>query len=140
MDMNTLKETVQHDLHKIGVSIGDEKGIYFSEQLGCHAPGDYFFVNDKGFHCVSIDDRGNIEPEVTYRDAEGILFALYWGITANLAVEYARLHQKSGEDWRRTMFAKQLELLQVLGEPYYIKGKHAIDEVLANSPYNDALF
>lgn len=140
MDMNTLKETIQHDLHKIGVNLEDEKGIYFSEQLGNHAPGDYFFVNDKGFHCVSIDDRGNIEPEVTYHNAEDLLFVLYWGITADLAIEYARLNQMPGKDWRRIMFAKRLDLLQALGEPYYSKGKHAIDEVLANSPYNDALF
>ena len=63
-----------------------------------------------------------------------------WGITANLAIEYASINQKAGQDWRRALFPKQLELLQILGESYYTKGKHKIEEVLKNNPYNDTSF
>ena len=140
MNMNEFKTIIKNDLKKIDVDIAKENGIYFSEKLGNHASGDYFFVDSKGFHYVSIDDRGNVEPEAVYRDLDDILFILYWGITSNLAIEYASINQKAGQDWRRALFSKQLELLQILGESYYTKGKYKIEEVLKNNPYNDTSF
>ena len=108
--MNEFKTIIKNDLKKIDVDIAKENGIYFSEKLGNHASGDYFFVDSKGFHYVSIDDRGNVEPEAVYRDLDDILFILYWGITANLAIEYASINQKAtANSWRIILYQRKVQ-------------------------------
>ena len=141
MNMNEFKEIIKKDLNKIGVDMEEkEHHIFFSAELCNRTPGDYFFADVKGFHYVPIDDRGNIQPETLYQNLDDCLFTLYWIITANLSIKYARIKQKPGEDWRRIMFPKRLELLRMLGEQYYARGRCVINEILENNPYNDALF
>ena len=54
-----------------------------------------------------------------------------------MSIAYAKEHMKSGEDWRRLMFRKQLELLKNLGEEYHMRGQKAIKNILQENPYDD---
>lgn len=140
MNTSQLKDVIKKDLTKINVDIEAETTISFSATLGNRSPGDYIFADKQGFHFVSIGDRGKIEAETTYHNLDDILFAVYWLITSRLSVVFAKENRKQGEDWRRKMFPKRLELLKMLGDIYYLKGQVKINQILEENPYNDELF
>lgn len=140
MNLNRFEEVVKKDLERINVDISKEKTIIFSETLGNHAPGDYYFANEEGYHAVSVGDRGQIEAETFYPNLEDVLFAIYDMITFRISVEYAKTNKKPGEDWRKCVFSKQLDLLRNIDEKYYTKGKNEINEILRKNPYNDSIF
>lgn len=140
MNTDQLKDIIKKDLTKISVDIEAETTICFSATLGNHAPGDYVFADERGFHFVSIGDRGKLEGDTTYQNLDDILFAVYWLITFRLSVAFAKENIEAGKDWRRKMFPKHLELLKTLGDIYYLRGQAKIDQILAENPYNDELF
>lgn len=142
MKIEDIEMRIKDDLRKIGVDIEAEKEkglICFSKTLGNHAPGNYVYVDGDYFYLTSIGDRGEIEERVKSPKVEDVLYEIYWGITARVSIEYARVNKKEGQDWRRIMFPKRLELLKLIGEQYYLKGKKEIENTLAENPYNDKL-
>ena len=47
------------------------------------------------------------------------------------------INREKGKDWRRILFAKQLEMLRIIGNRFYIKRSNEIQEILKSNPYND---
>lgn len=142
MKIEDIETIVKSDLEKIGINLNDEKekgSICFSKTLGNHAPGNYVYIDEDWFYLVSIGDRGKIEERVKSQKVEDVLYEIYWGITARISTEYAKINKKKGTDWRRIMLPKRLELLQLMGTQYYLKGKKEVEKILIDNPYNDEL-
>ncbi len=138
MTTKQLKEIARSDLQKIGVDIEQIRSIFFSENPGMNKAGSYYYADSRGFYCTGVGDRGRSIPEKKFRSLEDTLFDIYWYITFLVSTDYAVRNKIPGQDWRRPMFSKRLELLKTLGDPYYLRGMKEIEVILANSPYRDS--
>lgn len=91
-----------------------------------------------GYHFVTYVERrnGEFSRRVT-TDMELILGWLFAPLVFNLACDYAAKNVIDGQDWRRQLFAKELELLTQLNPKWAEERRQEIDETLASSPYVD---
>lgn len=137
MNMQQFTEIIKNDLEKINVNIESLTTICISTKCSNLPAISYYFVDDHGYHCITNGDRGKMEEEFTCTELEDILYKLYEDITTTMSIAYAKEHRKSGEDWRRLMFRKQLELLKNLGEEYHMRCQKAIKNILQENPYDD---
>ena len=141
MTMAQLEARIESDLQRIGYSLKDKtisSQFWLSETLGTRAPGSYAYVADDGIHYVCIGDRGERRGHDVYADLAEFLYRWYSAIVWLIAYKYACQQRTPGQDIRRLLFARELELLKQLGENYYQRKKAEIDQILIDAPYNDA--
>ena len=134
MTTEELREAAQRGLDKIGVKVDDFQ-VFLNDNFHY---GAYYSVEEDTFYRTDIGERGYNKKEAL-DGLEDALFGIYDYVTLNVAAKYAIKHhdKRSGLDWRRTMHAKQLELLKQIDESYYIKGQKDIEGVLGVHPYVD---
>lgn len=134
MTTEELREAAQRGLDKIGVKVDDFQ-VFLNDNFHY---GAYYSVEEDTFYRTDIGERGYHKKEAL-DDLEDALFGIYDYVTLDVAARYAIKHhdKRSGLDWRRTMHAKQLELLKQIDESYYIKGQKDIEGVLGVHPYVD---
>ena len=143
MTMAQLEARIESDLQRIGYSLKDKtisSQFWLSETLGTRAPGSYAYVADDGIHYVGIGDRGAIEAHDVYADLAEFLYRWYSAIVWLIADKYACQQRTPGQDIRRLLFARELELLKQLEESYYQRKKAEIDQILIDAPYHDRSF
>jgi hypothetical protein len=113
-----------------------ELNICFSETTPLNYQGVYCYSDKKGYH-YCCTERG----EVTLNNRTHSLFEItYWAIESpvfNMASDYEKKNRVHGQDFRRVIFQKELELFEELGGNYRKRAEIDIDEILAVAPYND---
>ncbi|RYZ01380.1 MAG: hypothetical protein EOO73_35745 [Myxococcales bacterium] len=87
-------------------------------------------------HYVVVE-RGRELERLTHVDINLLLFRVFEDITFFLAGQFELAHRKSGQDSRRIMFARQVELLGMLSAEWAERGaaRHAI--ILSAHPFRD---
>jgi len=88
--------------------------------------------------CYVVTERGR---ELARRRTQKPDLLLYWllsDLTHQLASSHAAKFRGQPEDFRRVLFAKQLELLATLKEEWRERRAEEIAVVLATNPYRDA--
>ena len=143
MTMAQLEARIESDLQRIGYSLKDKtisSQFWLSETLGTRAPGSYAYVADDGIHYVGIGDRGERRGHDVYADLAEFLYRWYSAIVWLIADKYACQQRTPGQDIRRLLFARELELLKQLEESYYQRKKAEIDQILIDAPYHDRSF
>jgi len=137
--MLTLEE-VKSKIYELGNIIGmtQDSALYpmFATTKNVSWDGAYICVEDSIYYYIEMD-RGRVVRSFESRKLEDILFYLFYDITFDLAIEYEIKQRKQGEDFRRILFAKQLELLLKINKVYYTKGKQKIDDILKTAPFRD---
>ena len=136
MTTEELREAAQRGLDKIDVKVGDHK--VFLDDIPDFHYGTYYSVEENTIYRTTVGERGYHKKEAL-DSLEDALFQIYYCVTSQVAAKYAIKHHDdgSGLDWRRTMHAKQLELLKQLGESYYLQGQKHIEGALGVWPYLD---
>lgn len=102
--------------------------------------GMYVYSDDIGYHVEYIGDRGAIEEKLVTTNINKFYFEVIWDIVVPMSISYAHRNKIKGRDWRRIIFECSLNLLKIIDEEYYIKGKERIDKILEEAPYDDSLF
>jgi len=92
-----------------------------------------YFENGE-YHYVSME-RGNEIKHYTSNDSFEILYYIFKDITFRLAQDYELHHRLSGEDSRKIIFNKQLELLEKIHKKYRELRELEIDKILDKYPY-----
>lgn len=70
-------------------------------------------------------------------DADKILFLVFEGLANELASGYAARNRIEGQDFRRLMFAKSVELLNLLNPEWAARKTRLIEAVLRKNPFED---
>ena len=113
--------------------------VYFSESTPRGIPGDFCYSDGNNYFLCNIGDRGSLTIEKT----NSIFEVTYWIIkqqTFQMAFEYEKKHRIVGKDIRRIAFAKQLELMGLIGYKFKHKAENEIKEILKKHPFQDKLF
>lgn len=131
-----------HELHeklRIPASrdgIFRELDVYFGPSRPQNSEGAFAFTDEFGYH-YAFSEKGKVR---IHKVSDDIFDASYWILSDqvfNMALEYAKYHQIPGRDFRRVLFAKELELFKSLGPNYVKRAEIAIDEILKREPYRD---
>jgi hypothetical protein len=95
-------------------------------------------IDEKGYNYV-VSERGE---EYERRQTKDINILLYWifkSIVFIMASDYELENRKTNEDFRRQLFAKQIELMEKLDSKFTQWNKKELDKILEKSPYEDNL-
>jgi len=98
----------------------------------------YIEIDKNGYNYV-VSERG---VEFERRQTKDIDKLLYWILKSTvfiMANDYELEHRKPNEDFRRQLFAKQIELMSQLDSKFVQWIKEELDKVLEESPYEDNL-
>lgn len=127
-----LKVSAQRD------GIYCEIDIYFNNGTPNNIEGTYVYSDEIGYHFV-FTERGKISLHKITDDLFEISYWIYADQIFKMSLKYATKHRKNNQDFRRVLFAREIELLSEIGENYKKRGEIAIDEILKIAPYNDNL-
>ncbi|MDA8335172.1 MAG: Imm63 family immunity protein [Peptococcaceae bacterium] len=114
-----------------------ELGVYFGNGMPHNVEGWYVYSDRCGYHYVCTE-KGNITSHQITDDLFDLSYWIFKGQIWVMASEYATKHKIGGQDFRRVYFAKELDLMALMGDNYRKRHEIAIDEILKNHPYNDA--
>jgi hypothetical protein len=137
-----LKEFVLNKYEGLKISAQSE-GIYcelnvdFSNEIPNNAEGTYAYSDDISYHYI-FTEKGEITSHKISDDLFEISYWIFDDQIFNISLKYATHHKKNDQDFRRILFAKEMELLGLIGESYRKRCEITVEEILKISPYNDS--
>jgi len=90
----------------------------------------------EGYNYIVVE-RGEEISRLNTKSLHEFLYTIFNDITLDLAVEFGKNNRVIGQDFRRLMWAHQLELLNKLNPLFTEKLQREIDEILDKHPYLD---
>ena len=93
-------------------------------------------IHGDEFHYV-FAERGTVFGVDKTHNLNTLLYWIFSSITSQMAQEYALHHRKYGQDTRRILFARQLDLMAKLSEHWHVKLQKEISTTLEKNPYVD---
>ena len=127
-------EGVEDEFQTMGID-----DIYFQESTPNGRPGAYVFPDEKGYHLDSVGERGGIIEQRLFNNFSDICFELCWSLCSSISIKYASKNRIKGEDWRRVIFPKSIQLLGKISLEFAERGQAEIDKILEENPYDDEL-
>jgi hypothetical protein len=93
-------------------------------------------VGDGQYHYVAVE-RGTEVFRKSTSDLDELLYWIFDGVTFSMACAYELEHRIPGQDFRRLMFSKRVELLTSIDPDMGRRAQEQIAETLRNAPFND---
>ncbi len=84
-----------------------------------------------------VTERGATIASTRFEDEEDLLYHLVRGAIWMMACEYEKSHRVEGQDLRRVLFARDLELMNRVSPEWGERRRAEIDDVLRRYPYRD---
>ncbi len=95
-------------------------------------------IDEKGYNYV-VSERGEEYERRQTKDINKLLYWIFKSIVFIMASDYELENRKTNEDFRRQLFAKQIELMEKLDSKFAHWDKEELDKILEESPYEDNL-
>jgi hypothetical protein len=93
-------------------------------------------TDSRGYHYVVVERGEELKRETT-QDLDELLFHVLQSITFSLACDYECAHRVRGQDSRRLIFKRQIELLSQLSPAWAQRASRRQEHVLQQHPFND---
>jgi len=93
-------------------------------------------TDSRGYHYVVVE-RGQELSRATTRSVDDLLYLVFSSVTFRLACDYELAHRLPTRDFRRLLFARQIELLSLLSLSWRERMSRHHQEVLEVSPFRD---
>ena len=106
----------------------------FDQPQGDGTP--FVVVEEDGYRYI-IEERGMIFEERKTKDANLLMYWLMSSVIFNMACCYELANRESKRDPRRIIFAKELELFEIINKSWRQLKKSELDEILKNNPFDD---
>lgn len=94
-------------------------------------------VHGAEYHWVVVERGQELERKV-FATLDGLLCQIFSSVTHSLAVDWERTHRVPGQDFRRELFRKQVELLAQLDPAWAQRAQETHEEVLSSHPFDDS--
>lgn len=94
-------------------------------------------ADSRGYHYVVVE-RGKEMSRLTTNDLDDLLYEVFRHTTFSLACQFELAHRINGQDCRRQMFQKQVELLSILSPKWGDQESQEHEEILCKHPFDDA--
>ncbi|MBZ9623729.1 immunity 63 family protein [Clostridium sp. FP2] len=93
-------------------------------------------MKKSGYHYVISEKRQEIKHQVT-KNLDELLYSTFKDITFEMACDYEVRNRIEGQDFRRLLFNKQLELINLISEEFSLLLKTEIEVILKKYPFKD---
>ena len=112
------------------------KQIKFCVGTDSSPEGTYIYMeNDKYYYVFT--EKGKIREKKELVTEDDVLWYVLEVVLFNVAMDYAIKNRKKGEDFRRILFKKEIELYSRFGENFKMRKVEAINRILECNPYID---
>lgn len=135
MSLLSLAE-VEAAVKHVAARLGEPTGLpTFGDSVDGGHP--HVEVDGRGYHYVVVE-RGQEQRRDTTASLDELLYWIFRDATFGIAVAYELAHRVAGQDFRRILFARQVELVTRLdprwgercaGEQQQILRKHPFDDL-----------
>ena len=95
-------------------------------------------IDENGYNYV-VSERGEEFERRQTKDIDKLLYWIFKQIVFIMASDYELENRKPNEDFRRQLFAKQIELMEQLDSKFAQWNKEDLDKILEESPYDNNL-
>ena len=95
-------------------------------------------IDENGYNYV-MSERGEEFERRQTKDIDKLLYWIFNEIVFIMASDYELENRKPNEDFRKQLFAKQLELMEQLDSKFAQWNKEELDKILEETPYEDDL-
>jgi len=130
--LNQIKAEVDKLASQIGAS-GYILPTYGHSEDGARPHID---VDSRGYHYVVVE-RGEEFQRITTNDLDTLLYNIFEHVTFDLACKYELERRVVGQDFRRLMFQRQVELLSMLSPRWGETESQEHEKILQQNPYDD---
>lgn len=93
-------------------------------------------VDSHGYHYVVVERGQELRRDTTW-DLDELLYFVFEAVTFNIACEYERAHRIIGQDFRRQLFACQVEFLSTLSSTWAERERRDHQRILEQNRFND---
>ncbi|MCB2365949.1 immunity 63 family protein [Clostridium tagluense] len=93
-------------------------------------------MKKSAYHYVISEKRQEIKHQVT-KNLDELLYSTFKYITFEMACDYEVRNRMEGQDFRRLLFNKQLELINLISEEFSLLLKTEIEVILKKYPFKD---
>ena len=138
LSFEQLKNKIYEYGKKIGLDETSSLYPFLSETDFTLSDGETVYVDREGYHYV-VMCRGKLDEHTVTKDLDELLYIVFDGITDEMATQYEVKHRRQGEDFRRLLFAKQIELMTQLNPKFKKRIELELEEVLKKYPFDDSL-
>jgi hypothetical protein len=115
-----------------------------ASKIGIEPPASLFDTFQEGHHAEIgptlywvARERGEERERRIASSLDELLYWIFKSITFGMAVKHATTHRIQNQDFRRTLFAKQLDLMLCLSPDWRDKCSEEINYILLSVPYRD---
>jgi hypothetical protein len=126
--------TIRKKVKEYGKKITAPKELLTVRASTDHFGTPHIEVDDTGYHFI-VCERGNELERRTTKDIQTLLYWVFELIVFKMASEYELHNRKPGEDFRRVLFAKQLELFEKLNTGWLALKQKELEDILKQHPY-----
>jgi len=91
---------------------------------------------EDAFHWI-VTERGSEFQRKTTTSRHEIEYWLISGVVSALSIRYEVKNRIKGQDFRRLMFKKRIELMNLISTEWAIKLENEIKNILKEHPYKD---
>lgn len=98
--------------------------------------GTYIYMKNNKYYYV-FTEKGKIREKKELETEGDVLWYVLEVVLFNVAMDYAIKNQESGKDFRRILFAKEIELYSEFGEDFRVRKAEEINKILEINPYVD---
>ncbi len=107
----------------------------FSAPIGDATPN--VEVGNSGLYHFVISERGTEYERKTTPDLDDLLYWIFSSVTFSMACDYELKHRIEGADSRRTIFARQQDLLGLLNKNWEARVREEHGSILKINPFDD---
>jgi hypothetical protein len=127
---------LQEKVRELGGLINAPSSLLILSWEPCGDARPYIVVEGEHFLYI-ICERGEEFCRKTTDSLDEILYWILHDVISNMAIEYELNNRVSGQDHRRIIFSKIIELFGKINLSWADRAKSEINEILAHAPYND---
>jgi len=132
LTLSEIKEEVDRLAAQIGAS-GYVLPTYGHSDDGARP---HIEADARGYHYVVVE-RGQELKRITTRDLNELLYHVFEAVTFSPACDYELAHRVEGQDCRRLMFRRQIELLSALSQEWSNRESQQHERILREHPFDD---
>lgn len=120
--------------------IGERLGLPPDILSNIESPNDFAapYVVDDGEYHYTVRERGRDIIRKSTKSTKELLYWIFIDMTFDAAKKYELEHRKDGQDFRRILFAKQLELLGAIDPAWRQRCLEGLNAFLLQTPFTDS--
>ncbi len=109
--------------------------LFFAEGNDNSVEGTYILTKNNEYH-ILFTEKVKIRSEVVTSKEREVLWNALEIFSTDIIMDFAIKNREEGKDFRRVLFAKEIEIFSLFGRDFEKRKVDEINEILKQNPYN----